>query len=351
MNVPVYDIVNCGPSKRFMANGKLIHNSDKINLQNLPSRGADGKKLKKTIMAPKGHVLVEADLSQIEARLVVWLAGQDDMVKAFANGEDVYVIMASKIYNKKPEDVTKHERFIGKMTILGAGYGMGAVRFREQIKAVANVDIPLDESKMIINTYRSTNYRVKQLWNEANKSLEHLCRGHAVPFGKEGVINIDPETSSVVLPNGLPLYYTGLRVTEQTERGPQYGIKTRKGMEKIYGGKSVENVCQALAKLVIAEHIILIRKRYPVVLTVHDSVIACVPEDEAETGGYFIYKCLRHVPDWAKGLPLDCEVGYHKYYGHCDDNAEEFTEKCAEMLEEERIDIIGRNGNEGLHYE
>lgn len=323
------------PIKYYGAHTGRFSGQDKINLQNLPSRGPDGKKLKNTIMAPDGYMLVEADLSQIEARLVAWLAGQQDLVEAFAKGEDVYKLMASKIYGVPPEQVTAHQRFIGKMTILGAGYGMGAERFREQIKAQANVDVPLSESRMIIQTYRSTNFRVKKLWADANKSLEFLCRGQALPFGREGVINIDPEKSAVILPNGLPMYYTGLHVMEQTDKGAQYGIKTRNGTEKIYGGKSVENVCQALAKLVIAEQMLLISKKYRVVLTVHDSVIACVPEDEVYEAGYYVYECLRHVPDWATGLPLDCEVGYHKYYGSCGGNAEEITKEYAERWRNE----------------
>ncbi|WP_286296502.1 DNA polymerase [Polynucleobacter sp. TUM22923] len=95
--------------------------ADKINLQNLPSRGANGGKLKKAIMAPKGYLMIDADSAQIEARVLAWLAGQDDLTEAFKNGQDIYSIMASAIYGKEVSEITKEERFVGKTTILGAG--------------------------------------------------------------------------------------------------------------------------------------------------------------------------------------------------------------------------------------
>jgi len=333
------------PIKYYGAHTGRWSGQDKINLQNLPSRGPNGKKLKNTIKAPEGHVCIEADLAQIEARIVAWLAGQRDLIKAFARGEDVYKLMASKIYGIAVEDVTAEQRFIGKMTILGCGYGMGADRFKDQIKAMGNVEIPLDESRMIVSTYRNTNHRIKQLWRDANEMLEYMARGEAVLFGKIGVLSVNAEANAIIMPNGLPMYYNGLHVTGQGQYCDEYGVKTRNGIEKIYGGKVIENVCQALAKLVIADQMLLIKKRYPVALTVHDSMVALAPKAEADNAAYYVFKCLRYVPDWAEGLPLDCDVGYHEYYGSCGDNTDEVTDYCKERWSEERMDIIGQNGN------
>jgi DNA polymerase bacteriophage-type len=91
-------------------------------------------------MAPPGHVVVDSDSSQIEARTLAWLAEQNDLVDAFERGEDVYKIMASSIYSKVQEEISKDERFVGKTTILGAGYGMGAQKFGAQLKTF-NVEI------------------------------------------------------------------------------------------------------------------------------------------------------------------------------------------------------------------
>ena len=113
----VYDIANCGPRHRFVANGKLVSN---CNLQNL-KRGGE---LRRSILAPKGHVIVVADSAQIEARVLAWLAGQLDIVNAFAMKEDVYKLMASAIYGVPVDQVTKDHRFIGKVCTLGLGFGL-----------------------------------------------------------------------------------------------------------------------------------------------------------------------------------------------------------------------------------
>jgi DNA polymerase len=93
--------------------------------------------------------------------------------------------------------------------------------------------------------------------------------------------------------------------------------KVRKGTNKIYGGKVVENVCQALARCIIAEQMVKISKRYRVVMTVHDSIIAMVKEEEAQEAQQYIEACMRWTPDWAEGLPLDCESGIGTSYGDC----------------------------------
>ena len=121
------------PVRYYAAHTGRWGGDDKINLQNLPSRGTHGKKLKRSIIAPQGHTLVEADSSQIEARVLAWFAQQDDLTEAFAKGEDVYKKMASRIYDVPEEDITKEQRFVGKTTILGAGYGMGALKFQAQL--------------------------------------------------------------------------------------------------------------------------------------------------------------------------------------------------------------------------
>ena len=109
------------PLRYYAAHTGRWGGDDKVNLQNLPR----GSELKNAIIAPDGYVLIDSDSSQIEARMLAWLAEQNDLVEAFENGEDVYKIMASAIYNKSIASITKDERFVGKTTILGAGYGMG----------------------------------------------------------------------------------------------------------------------------------------------------------------------------------------------------------------------------------
>jgi DNA polymerase I-like protein with 3'-5' exonuclease and polymerase domains len=156
------------PIKYYAAHTGRWGGDDKINLQNLPSRGNNAGKLKKSIRAPDGYMMIDCDSSQIEARTVAWLAGQDDLVDAFDKGEDVYKIMASAIYGKDVEEISKDERFVGKTTILGAGYGMGAQKFQVQLKTFG-VEIEADEANRIIQVYRKTYDKIPELWKQAQK--------------------------------------------------------------------------------------------------------------------------------------------------------------------------------------
>ena len=304
------------PVRYYAAHTGRWGGDDKINLQNLPSRGPNAKALKKAIIAPEGHTIIEADSAQIEARVLAWLAEQHDLVTAFANKEDVYKKMASTIYGVAVDDVTKDQRFVGKTTILGAGYGMGAVKFQAQLKTFG-FDMPLDEARRVINIYRDANWNISNLWKECQTMLRYMAQGNRVNFGKAGVIGVDPDKKALILPSKLPMYYTGLFAVEE-EKGPQYYYKTRAGDNKIYGGKVVENVCQAIARCIIGEQMLRIAKRYKVVLTVHDSIVCCVPDAETDAAKAYVEESMRWVPDWATGLPVDCEAGTAKSYGECE---------------------------------
>ncbi len=304
------------PLKYYAAHTGRWGGSDNLNLQNLPSRGANGGKLKKAIIAPEGYVIIDSDSSQIEARVLAWLAGQDDLVTAFKNGEDVYKIMASAIYNKPVEEITKDERFVGKTTILGAGYGMGAVKFRAQLKTFG-VEISEDESRHIINIYRATYPYITALWKQAHTAIFALAQENFTELGREGVLKLVPKERAIQLPSGLLLRYDTLHSYEAESGYVEFRYKTRTGWNKIYGGKVIENVCQAIARCVIGEQMIRIAKKYDVVLTVHDSIGILSPETEVLEAQKYIEDCMRWVPEWATGLPVNCESGYGKSYGDC----------------------------------
>ena len=295
------------PIKYYAAHTGRWGGMDSINLQNLPSRGKNTKTLKSCMLAPEGYTIIDADLSQIEARILAWFSEQDDLVRAFANREDVYVKMAAEIYDKAEEDISDGERFIGKQAILGAGYGMGYDRFKKQL-AIEGVLIEEDEAKRIIKVYRDSNTRITGLWREAQTAIQGMYQGDKYMVGKEGILKVIPDQNAIKMPSGLLMRYTNLRA-EQTDKGVQYSYHTRKGRVKIYGGKCVENICQALAKCVIAEQMVRVRKLTPPRLTVHDSIILCVPVQE----------CLRWAPSWADGLPLDCDIKYGKNHGELEE--------------------------------
>ena len=157
------------PLRYYAAHTGRWGGDDKLNLQNIPRKSP----LKSAIVAPDGYVIVDADSSQIEARIVAWLAGQNDLVRAFEDGEDVYKIMASKIYRKPIEEISDQERFVGKTTILGAGYGMGWKKFQAQLLTFG-VQVDDNTAKFILNTYRETFPHIPALWERGNQVLEAL---------------------------------------------------------------------------------------------------------------------------------------------------------------------------------
>jgi DNA polymerase I-like protein with 3'-5' exonuclease and polymerase domains len=304
------------PIKYYAAHTGRWGGDDKINLQNLPSRGNNAGKLKKSIRAPDGYMMIDCDSSQIEARTVAWLAGQDDLVEAFDKGEDVYKIMASAIYGKDVEEISKDERFVGKTTILGAGYGMGAQKFQVQLKTFG-VEIEANEANRIIQVYRKTYDQIPELWKQAQKCVEGIVDKKVAPFGAVDAVKFDPIEGGFLLPSGLWQRYDGLERVYDAEGKVQYQYKTRKGAVKIYGGKVVENLCQAIARCVIAEQMLLIGKKYRVVLTVHDAVACLAPKEEVLEAQSYVEECMKTRPSWAQTLPLSCESGVGKSYGEC----------------------------------
>lgn len=304
------------PLRYYAAHTGRWGGDDKVNLQNLPRNS----ELKYTICAPKGYVIIDSDSSQIEARTLAWLAEQEDLVQAFENKQDVYKKMASAIYGTPEEQVTKEQRFVGKTTILGAGYGMGAKKFQAQLKNFG-VLVDLDEAEFIINTYRKTYPNIVELWGKAHRLLTAIVGNNGTEFGRGGVIKVEG-TTGLRLPNGLHLKYPNLQGTQDPEGGnKEWTYDTKRGKQvvqtKIYGGKVVENVCQALARIIIGDQMLMIAKKYKVVMTVHDAIACIAPEGEAETAKEYVEMCMRIRPQWALALPLNCEAGYGARYGDC----------------------------------
>ena len=315
------DIANRGtlpiPLRYYAAHTGRWGGDDKINMQNLPR----GSQLKKAMCAPDGYKFIDCDLSQIEARTLAWLAEETDLVEAFDRGDDVYKIMASAIYDKPESEITKKERFVGKTTILGAGYGMGHVKFRAQL-ATFNVELSEEECDRIIRVYRETYPRIPALWRAANKALKTMMKDKVEKLGKEGILTVEGSTG-IRLPNKLYIKYPNLRIQAAEEEGgyDETVYDTRKGRaiipNRIYGGKVIENVCQALARIVIGEQLLRVAKKYKVVMTVHDAIGCIVPEDEVKEGMLAVEKVMKIRPKWAPDLPLDCEGGWGRSYGEC----------------------------------
>ena len=183
------------PLRYYGAHSGRWSGQDSVNLQNLPSRGENAGRIKKSMLAPPGYVVIDCDSAQIEARALAWLAGQSDLVQAFENKEDVYTIMASQIYGIPQVQVTQgagSQRQVGKTVVLGAGYGVGHAKLKLFLKTMAGVEVSEDEAKRIINTYRNTYSRIPALWRSAEDALSALANGNGKQVDATGISHAVP---------------------------------------------------------------------------------------------------------------------------------------------------------------
>ena len=294
---------------------------DRLNLQNLPRNGA----LRKSLVAPKGKVLIACDSSQIEARMVAYISGQKDLVEAFREGRDVYSEFASDVYGRKITKEDKLERFVGKTCILGLGYGMGAEKFKDTLamgQGGMSVDIDLNEAKRIVTLYRQKNHNIVSFWRTCGHALDTMISGGVGSIGG-GICEYD--SHGIILPNRLRIIYPEL---QRTSDGFEYISNSRtyrkllttrslddKEWTRIYGGKVTENVVQALARIVVAEQMVEIGKYYQVLFQVHDEIIVCVMQKNKSDTQQHVETIMSTSPAWAQELPVACESGVGFNYG------------------------------------
>ena len=192
------------PLRYYAAHTGRFGGSDKINLQNLPR----GSQLRRAIMAPPGQRLYIADLSNIEARMLAWLAKEHDLVQAFATGRDVYCEFASQIYGRTITKADKLERYVGKTAILGLGYGMGADKFQMTLKTGSpSVEVTDATAQAIVMQYRSMYPNIPKLWSGMKDSLFQMLNPRSVGM-MYGPLTI--RSKALGLPNGMALNYPNL---------------------------------------------------------------------------------------------------------------------------------------------
>jgi DNA polymerase I-like protein with 3'-5' exonuclease and polymerase domains len=289
--------------------------SDAVNLQNLPTRDKTKNTLKKAIIAPKGHVILNADSSQIEARWLVYLSGQENIVEAFKQNRDVYCEDASEIYGRTitKKDIT--ERHVGKTTRLQLGYGTGALKLQHTLQ-VSNpsIKLSLPECKRIVGIYRQTNSQVTELWKQGDLLLKQLLSwpedGGSFYFGKNNIVMLTP--FGIRMPNELYIRYPNLRVVKE-----QMIYDSRKGPVNVWGGVVTANVISYLARCTIAEQMLKVAEKYSITLVVHDSMVLAIKESEVDTATTFIREVMTTPPTWAPGLPINCEIKTGASYGDC----------------------------------
>lgn len=287
---------------------------DKVNPQNFKRGG----KIRDAIEAPAGHCVVASDLSQIEARILALVAGQQDLVEAFADpNRDPYCELASEFYGKPVTKADKEERFVGKTGTLGLGYYTGAAKLRETLRigqGGISVTVPLEEAKRYVDSYRKKNYKIKEFWSTCGRALDQMVLGGSGYISEQ--FDIRYKGSTVILPNGSELYYPGLEyhVSEETgERELRY--LNRGQWTKIYSGLLCENIIQALARGVIVEYLVTVANNYTVVLQVHDEIVCVVPLDKETEAKTYIEKVMSIPVSWLPGLPVACEIKAGASYG------------------------------------
>ena len=310
--------------KYYAAHTGRFGGGDKMNLQNLPARG--NNVIRTALCAPEGQKLIACDSSQIEARMLAFVAGQSDLVELFRAGQDVYKQFAARIYGIAVEQVTKEQRFVGKTAVLGLGYGMGHVKFREMVKLQAGIEIDEAEAKRVVYLYRDTYPMIKQLWTRCDTLLADMTNGQS---GATSVISYTPE--GITLPNGMVLRYNALRATDNgfdyinnAQVFRKYIAAKVSGADRsaiartnIYGGKVVENIIQALARIVITDQMVDIGQRHHVVFQVHDEIIVNAVTSEAQTVQQDVEHVMSTPPSWAATLPVACESAVGDNYGEC----------------------------------
>jgi DNA polymerase len=266
------------------------------------------------IAAPGGRVLYVVDYANIESRIVVWLARQDDVVKLYRDKVDLYRWMGGHVYDKDPKDITSEERRCSKHIVLGCGFGMGPPKFVWTCKEVGGFDIELSFAEKCVKMYRTKMPKVKSLWYEMDEAAVECVRTGLPTVLKRGRIKFYREDTFLFmeLPSGRRLSYPypevqpgrfGDEVTYMSEHP-----KTHQWVrESTYGGKLVENAVQAIARDIMVEGMIHAEKSgYEVDGTVHDEIIT--ERDEGTGDLHEFEQLVCRIPKWADGCPIAAEA-------------------------------------------
>ena len=325
------------------------------NLSNSNKNRPEMAALKESVMAPPGHRIVVADSGQGEARTLAWLANHHELVRAFAEGRDVYSEFASDIYGRPVDRKRVAEDYIpgqvGKVSVLGLGFGMGwfklsiellkgmlgnpPIQFTMKDLEALHVDanpflnntgkvqkvsempsrLELNDrfihcivAEHLVRHYRGRNQPILAFWDLMDKVINAMIRGEEMVFGAHGVLRTSHER--IHLPTGLELRYRGI---ERDERGESSYFNGRE-RTKLYGGLLTENIVQCLHRCAVAEQMLEISQVLKVALMTHDDVACVVPEEAAEDALRFMVQVMGRAPEWARGLPLVGEGGIGQTY-------------------------------------
>jgi hypothetical protein len=306
------------PLKYSGAKTHRLSGDEKMNWQNL----VRGSMIRAGVVAPPGYRIVHRDASQIEARMVAWLAGCRQLLEAFAQGRDVYSEFAGIIYGRVITKADTLERFVGKTGILGLGYGCGGPKFRYMLfigNGGISVRVTEKEALYIVLHYRSQYPEIPELWRKGEMlvaKVTEISRGYAPDrstrlgshlYDCDPYPVVEPSFDALTLPSGLRISYPNIRVENN-----ETIYDTRGGTTKIYGGKLTENVSQALSRIILTNIAVRVYHLtgYHPFLSTHDSLDYCVPETDVEWWDNYLQDEFSIHPNWAPDIPLASEGGW-----------------------------------------
>lgn len=265
------------------------------------------------ICAPKRKKLLVADYAQIEARVLAWLAGQNDIVQLYREGADTYKDMAAFMFQKPLEEISGGERFIGKQTVLGCGFQMGVRRFYEQARDYGVKDLTYSMANHAVKSYRRRYGKVVRFWYE----IERCARAAFIANKTVKCRYLEFDTIKnflrMRLPSGRYLYFYQPEMRGGSLYHTYYDINTEKPYQRsLFGGLLTENAVQAIARdLMLYGTYNALRNFYEVIMIVHDEIISEVDED-ADVADYC--KVLCQLPKWGEGIPLTADGFLCKRY-------------------------------------
>ena len=262
-----------------------------------PQNLTRGSAMRRAIRAPQGRKLAVADLSAIELRVNHVLAGVVDTIERFKSDPvaDLYKAFATSLYNVPEKDVTKQQRQTAKIAQLGLGYGMGAVKFQETLRQWG-IDVTAEEAKTIVDKWRNHYDAIVKLWRRAGDLIPYMLTDHVQTLDPAGLVTTT--RNGWRLPSGRTIYYPHLRQEANSAGKMEWVYGEGRHKAKLYGGKAIENVVQAISRDIMRDHALEINKIEPVVGLVHDEAICCPLEHEAEWVLEEMLAVMRTAPKW-----------------------------------------------------
>ncbi len=273
--------------------------------------------IRNVIAAPEGHKLVVSDFSGIELRVSSYLAGDKKTVRDFKNGIDQYKTLAASIFNVTYEKVTKEQRVLGKIAVLGGQYGAGKGTFHKICTEGWGLNLTEEETGDIIDKFRETYHHVVSHWYGGLEAAKDAVTTKRVTQYKKVKFRVMDDFLYMRLPSGKLLAYYLPQVSMKTAPWGKEILTlscmstnsyTRKYERlSISPGKLYENYIQGTAAEILKFAQLNVEKKgFRIIASVHDEILTCVKNDSG-LGIEQLNKIMSVPPDWCLDLPLDAE--------------------------------------------